>query len=41
MNCPVVMETDHGQVVIELLPELAPQHVARIKLDENLKRAMG
>ncbi len=27
----LVMELAQGQVVIELLPELAPQHVARIK----------
>ncbi len=27
----LVMELEQGQVVIELLPELAPQHVARIK----------
>ncbi|MBD8554604.1 peptidylprolyl isomerase [Rhizobium sp. CFBP 8762] len=27
----IVMETTKGQVVIQLLPDLAPQHVARIK----------
>ena len=27
----LVMEIDHGKVVIELKPELAPNHVARIK----------
>jgi peptidylprolyl isomerase len=27
----LIMELEHGQVVIELLPDLAPQHVARIK----------
>jgi peptidylprolyl isomerase len=26
-----VMETTHGRVLIELLPDLAPNHVARIK----------
>src|SRR5258706_2302030 len=27
----LVLETTHGRVVIELLPDLAPNHVARIK----------
>ena len=27
----LVMELEHGTVVIEMLPELAPKHVARIK----------
>jgi peptidylprolyl isomerase len=27
----LIMETTHGQVVIELRPDLAPNHVARIK----------
>jgi peptidylprolyl isomerase len=27
----LILETTHGRVVIELLPELAPNHVARIK----------
>ena len=27
----LVMELEHGTVVIEMLPEVAPQHVARIK----------
>ncbi len=27
----LIMELDHGRVVIELLPDLAPLHVARIK----------
>ncbi len=27
----LIMETTHGQVVIAMLPELAPNHVARIK----------
>ena len=28
----LVLETDHGNVLIELLPDVAPQHVERIKL---------
>ncbi len=27
----LVMETEHGTVVIEMLPDVAPKHVARIK----------
>ena len=27
----LLLELDHGTVVVELLPDLAPQHVARIK----------
>jgi peptidylprolyl isomerase len=27
----LVMETEHGTVVIEMLPDLAPKHVARIR----------
>lgn len=27
----LVMETDHGAITIEMLPELAPQHVERIR----------
>ena len=27
----LIMETTHGQVVIELLPDVAPKHVERIK----------
>jgi peptidylprolyl isomerase len=27
----VIIETEHGDITIELLPDVAPQHVARIK----------
>ena len=27
----IIMETTKGKVVIELLPDVAPKHVARIK----------
>ena len=34
----IIMETTKGKVVIELLPDLAPNHVARIKELSREKR---